>query len=80
MNLSHWIAHRADWSPKRVAIRFEGAEITYAALAERVQRVAATLDRDLGVRPGDRVALLGFNGPLVLELLFACARTRHSTR
>ena len=74
MNLSDWIAHRADWSPKRVAIRFEGADITYAALAERVQRVAATLDRDLGVRPGERVALLGFNGPLVLELLFACAR------
>ena len=28
----------------------------------------------LQIRPGDRVAYLGYNSPVVLELLFACAR------
>jgi fatty-acyl-CoA synthase len=74
VDLSRWIAHRADWSPKKAALRFEGAEITYAELDERVRRLAAALGARCGVGRGDRVAHLGFNGPLVLELLFACAR------
>ncbi len=74
MDLSGWIADRADRSPRTVAIRFEGAEITYAALDDRVRRLAAVLAAECGVGPGDRVAHLGLNAPAVLELLFACAR------
>ena len=65
--------HSSDRSPEKVALRFEGAEITYAALDERVRRLATLLRAERGIQPGDRVAYLGFNGPLVLELLFACA-------
>src|SRR5947199_10872231 len=72
--LPYWIGHHADRNPRNVALRYDGAEITYAALDERVRRLAALLAGDYGLRPGDRVAHLGFNGPLVLDLLFACAR------
>jgi fatty-acyl-CoA synthase len=74
VDLSHWIAHRADWSPNQPALRFAGAEITYAELDQRLRRLASALAARCGVGRGDRVALLGFNGPLVVELLFACAR------
>ncbi len=74
MDLSRWIADRADGSPRKAAVRFEGAEISYAALDDRVRRLAAMLAAECGVRPGERVAHLGLNGPVVLELLFACAR------
>jgi fatty-acyl-CoA synthase len=74
MDISHWIAHRADWSPDRVAIHFEGADITYAAMADRIARLAGALRDGLGVGEGDRVAHLGLNSPELLDLLFACAR------
>ena len=73
-DLSRWISHRADWSPERTAIRFEGTDVTYAALDTRVRRLAALLAADYGIGAGDRIAHLGLNSPLVLELLFACAR------
>jgi fatty-acyl-CoA synthase len=60
--------------PERVALRFEGEEITYGDLERRVLSLAAVLRRRWGVSTGDRVAYLGFNHPVVLELLFACAR------
>ncbi|MEQ8697045.1 MAG: AMP-binding protein, partial [Bauldia litoralis] len=74
MDISNWIAHRADWSGDRIAVRFEGREITYAEMEDRVGRLAGALRDDLGVGEGDRVAHLGLNSPELLELLFACAR------
>ena len=73
MDLSHWIEGHARISPDAVAIRFGGEDISYAELARRVARAAAAL-AGLGVRRGDAVAYLGLNHPLVLVLLFACAR------
>ncbi len=61
-------------NPERVAIRFEGEEITYGDLERAVAGLAAALRERWGVTAGDRVAYLGFNHPLVLELLYACAR------
>lgn len=74
MDISAWIAHRGQWSPEKVALRFEGEEITYAQLEECVAHIAGGLAHDLHVQPGDRVAYLGWNSPVLLELLFACAR------
>ena len=73
MNLSHWIERHARFAPSAVAIRYEGRDITYAGLAERIQRGAAVLAAR-GVRQGDAVAYLGLNHPAALVLLFACAR------
>ena len=73
MDISHWITHRADWSPDKIAVRFEGQEIAYAAMEARIAQLAGAL-RGLGVGQGDRVAHLGLNSPLLLEMLFACAR------
>ena len=74
MDISGWISRRADWSPAKVAVRFEGREISYPELDVEIRRLAAMLDGALGVKSGDRVAHLGLNGPDLLALLFACAR------
>ncbi len=70
MNLSrileHWAAHR----PSRVALHFEGTDLTYAELWQRVERAA----RALHVARGERIAWLGYNHPDMLVLLFAAAR------
>ena len=57
-----------------VALRFEGHELSYGALAHRCERLAAQLQHDWRVQPGDRVAWLGANHPGQLLLLFALAR------
>ncbi|MDP2263665.1 MAG: AMP-binding protein [Hydrogenophaga sp.] len=48
--------------------------LTYAALAQRADAMAACLHHQHGVRPGDRVAWLGLNHPAQIALLFALAR------
>ncbi len=74
MDISRWVRHRADWSPDRVAMHFAGTDITYTDMDDRVTRLAAALRGRLGIGRGDRVAFLGFNSPVLLDLLFACAR------
>ena len=55
-----------------VAIRFEGSEQTYAQLWDRACRLANAL-LDLGLSPGDRVAVLADNGLEFLEQVAALA-------
>ncbi len=74
MDLSTWIDRHADLTGEKTAIEFEGGEITYAQLAEKVARLAGVLTGPLGVGRGARVGFLGFNSPEFLALLFACAR------
>jgi fatty-acyl-CoA synthase len=74
MELSHWISHWADWQGAKVALHFQGQDISYGAMDARVGNLAAMLSGQLGVGKGDRVAHLGYNSPELLELLFACAR------
>ncbi|HEY5900623.1 MAG TPA: AMP-binding protein [Burkholderiales bacterium] len=73
MDLSHWIERHARFAPGAVAIRYEGRDVTYGELAERIRRAAAALAAR-GVQQGDVVAYLGLNHPAALALLFACAR------
>jgi fatty-acyl-CoA synthase len=73
-NLASFIDRNAAFEPGKVAIRFEGASITYASFAKEVGRAAQLLRRRHGVRAGDRVAVLAANGPVYLSLLYACAR------
>src|SRR5688572_26079266 len=74
MNISRWIARHAEYAPTKVALAFEGRDVTYGALAAEITRLAAGLAQTLGVRRGDRVAILSYNRPEYLALLFACAR------
>jgi fatty-acyl-CoA synthase len=56
--------------PDRVGVVDGDERWTYAELAERCDRLAWSLQRDLGVRPGDRVAWLCGNTHELLEAYF----------
>ncbi|WP_432841867.1 amino acid adenylation domain-containing protein [Dactylosporangium sp. CA-092794] len=57
--LLHELAARhAAARPGHAAMRFAGAELTYAELEERANRLARVLAEDHGVGPGDRVGVL----------------------
>jgi fatty-acyl-CoA synthase len=64
-----WTARRARKTPDRIALVHDGSQLSYAALHDRVARLAGAL-RGLGLRPGDRVAYLGQNHPAFLETMF----------
>jgi len=68
--LDRWVA--AD--PARAAIHdFDGARYDYAA-ADAAVRSAQDCLRDAGVRPGDRVMLVGENSLALAAFLLACSR------
>ena len=54
--LPHAVDRAAMRAPDRAAIRYAGASLTYATLAERADRLAGVL-RAQGVRRGDRVGI-----------------------
>jgi acyl-CoA synthetase (AMP-forming)/AMP-acid ligase II len=64
---------RAAERPHEVAVAYAGNDTTWAALVERVQRLAAAL-RAAGIAPGDRIAVLDLNHPSAVELTLACAQ------
>src|SRR5215470_8233122 len=74
MDVSDLIARNADFTPEKVALRFEGRNLTYAAFAERIVTVARALKSQLGIARGHRIAILAANQPDYLVLLYACAR------
>jgi 2-aminobenzoate-CoA ligase len=55
----------------RVALRSPEAELTYAQLLERANRVARVLTEDMGLVPGNRVLLRGANSPAMAACWFA---------
>jgi fatty-acyl-CoA synthase len=71
--LGSWPARRARMTPDAIAVRHRNQSLTYADLRDRVDSVAAGL-RAAGIAKGDRVAYLGPNHPVYLDLLFACGR------
>lgn len=71
--LAEWFRRRAKRSAKRTALIFEDERWTYGDMQSRVEHLSAVLVAG-GTGPGDRVAFLGFNHPLLLITLFACAR------
>ena len=58
--------------PNKAALVYEDQRLTYAELRVRVNRLAHALIA-LGVRRGDRVALLGRNSPAWVKSYFAAA-------
>jgi fatty-acyl-CoA synthase len=71
--LAEWLRRRALRAPERPALTFDGSTWCYGEFQRRIERMAAMLAAG-GVGRGDRVALLAHNDPLMLVLLFACAR------
>ncbi|MFT4148993.1 MAG: long-chain fatty acid--CoA ligase [Paracoccaceae bacterium] len=64
--------HRAlQTTPDAVATVYEGRRQSFRVLADRVARIAGGLS-GLGVRPGDRVAMLSMNSDRYLEYYLAC--------
>jgi 2-aminobenzoate-CoA ligase len=55
----------------RTAIIAPGETLTYAQLAERINRIANVLTRDLGMVPGNRVLLRSANNPMMIAAYLA---------
>ena len=72
-SLTEFLAHHARTRGTATALVYADQPITYSALAAESRRVAQGL-ADLGVGPGDRVALWLPNVPAWLACFFACAQ------
>src|SRR5215468_5907926 len=66
--LDRWIAAGQGGRPCLISAN---ESWSYAALAERVNRIANVLVRDLGVVPGNRVLLRGPNSPMMIAAYLA---------
>ena len=55
-DISFWLDKNADFTPNKIAIRFEGAEITYQDFAKKVHSHSRALKHAYGIGRGDRVA------------------------
>ena len=75
VNIGELLSHRARRDPKVEALvdTSSGERFTYAEINARTNQTAHML-RGLGVRPGDRVAVLLMNGTACFESFFACAK------
>ena len=69
-NLAGILAHHADRFPDRPCLVWGRETITYGELDRRAARTAAGL-RQLGTRRGDVVAVLLYNCPEFIEVMFA---------
>lgn len=70
IGLGSLILRRAELSPNKPAITYEGTTYSYKELSDRVARLASAL-RAGGVNRGDRVGYIGLNSNVFLETLYA---------
>jgi acyl-CoA synthetase (AMP-forming)/AMP-acid ligase II len=63
----------ANRTPGKIALAEGERSLTYARLVERIDRVSAAAWHDLGLRPGDRVALLAANCLEYIEIICGLA-------
>ena len=73
IGLANWFRQRAERTPERAALEFEGGRWTYEQMQQEIEGCAARLQA-LGVARGDRVAFLGLNQPMFFFAMFAAAR------
>ena len=71
-----WLAHHAMRSPDKLAAvdLQSGRRFSYADYDRRTGSLAAFLGHNLGLEPGERVAVLAPNCTEYFEIQFACAR------
>jgi long-chain acyl-CoA synthetase len=70
--LAHILQRAIALYPERTAVIDGSLRLTYRALGERVHRLASAL-HGLGLKRGDRVAILDWNSHRYLEAYYACA-------
>ncbi|HVL91370.1 MAG TPA: long-chain fatty acid--CoA ligase [Actinomycetota bacterium] len=73
MNASDFVRATAQRLPDKPAVLFQDLSITYRELDEEIDAVAAGL-ASLGVRPGDRVAVLVHNVPPFITAYYGVMR------
>lgn len=71
--ISDYVTYWATHTPDAEALVFNDSRISYTELAELVHRCAVRL-LDMGVRPGDRVAMLSASRPEFFIVFLASAR------
>src|SRR6186997_2669200 len=70
--VTHWVDRWVEAGQgDRPCLLSPAESLTYANLAERVNRIANVLTRDLGMVPGNRVLLRGPNSPMMVAVYFA---------
>ena len=73
MNTTEFLDIASSIVPHRIAIIFEGHKLTFQQIQKRVDSLTNALG-DLGVKAGDRVAMMNLNTPEVIETYLACAK------
>ncbi len=73
MNIAEFLTISSTVCPDRMAIIFDNKRYTFSQLNERVNRLANALKK-LGVKKGDRIALLQVNCNQCVETCFATAK------
>lgn len=73
MNTTDFLTISNAICPDRDAMVFEGKRFTYSQISQRVNRLGNALAK-LGIKKGDRVAMLQVNCPECIETYFAAAR------
>ncbi len=73
LTLGRGIAAAAARQPGKIAVRFGTRAICYAQLLRSIAGIAAWLEREHGIGPGDNVVLIGRNSPEFIALLVAVA-------
>ena len=68
------LAASAKRVPDKVAFHYGGATTTFAQLHARVDALAAWLEQRLGIKPGERVLVLGQNSPQWVTAAYAVLR------
>ncbi len=73
INVGQWIQKWSTIQPKKRALIFEGGSFTYRQLSDRIHQLCNAL-LGMGVKKGDRIAILLYNCNQYLEAYFAISR------
>lgn len=73
INMGAFLAKRAELNPKRTGLVYEGAKLTFADMNDRASRTANALKK-LGVKKGERVAILAQNCIEYYDVWFGAAK------
>ena len=71
MNLGTFLAKASKTYSTNIALEFGNEKLDFQMMNHRVNRFANGLIK-LGLRKGDRVAIMQNNGPKLVETLFSC--------